>query len=53
MRKLIRPPRAKPCRTPGCGRLTHNGLCLECWRRVRKDKAKSNRRLPLFQGGAA
>ncbi len=53
MRKLIRPPQAKPCKSPGCRRLTHNGLCIECQRKARKEKARGVYVLPLFPGGAA
>jgi hypothetical protein len=52
MRKLIRAPQAKPCRTPGCGKLTYRGLCIECERRQRREKRAVHGQQRLYRGAA-
>ena len=51
---MKRPPQPKPCKTPGCGRLTHSGLCLECSRRRRREvcEQKHARQLRFSEGAA-
>ncbi|MBZ5496646.1 MAG: hypothetical protein LAP85_09600 [Acidobacteriia bacterium] len=34
---------AKLCSTPGCGKLTHSGLCVDCRRRKRASSGKDRR----------
>ena len=33
----------KPCKTPGCGKLTHSGLCIECRRKERASRPGDRR----------
>lgn len=47
-------PRPKPCKVPGCGKLTYRGLCLECERRRRRELSEQKRARQLrFSGGTA